>query len=352
MENVDYIIIGQGIAGTLLAHFLKQKGQKVIVIDNLSNNSSSMIAAGIFNPVTGRRFVTTWKAAEIFPFAQQTYLQLEQLLHSSFYHETGILKFFNDQLEQKEWMLKDTHNAYAALVENSAVNPAINQPPWGGVKIASAGYLDIRVMLNLYRKLLVDSKEFIATQFHYDDIDISQDSVQWQQVKARRMIFCEGHTVLNNPWFREIPFNPAKGEILIIHAPELKLDTIINRGGFILPIGNDLYKIGSTYSWDYTDDRPSSAGRAEIISKLDSLLNCDYTVKDHFAGIRPTIKDRRPVMGLHPKYKCIGIFNGMGTKGVSLAPYFAEHFASFLENEAPLDKEADIARFTKHFKAL
>ncbi len=349
MMNIDYLIIGQGIAGTLLAHSLKQKGKKIIVVDNLCKNSSSIIAAGIFNPVTGRRFVTTWKANEIFPYLQHTYIQLELLLQCSFYHETGILKFFNDQREQNDWVHNDKNNTYATFAENMTFHEAITLPSFGGVTIASAGYLDIPVMLQQYRKLLTDANEFVATQFNYEELEISENSVRWKHITASRIIFCEGHNVLNNPWFNEIPFKPAKGEILIIHAPELKLITIINRSVFILPLGNDLYKIGSTYTWDYSDENPTPEGRTELCMKLDSLINCSYTVVGHVAGIRPTIKDRRPVMGFHPKYKQIGIFNGMGTKGVSLAPYFAGHFAAFLENENPLDKEADLARFIKHF---
>ncbi|NJK93646.1 MAG: FAD-dependent oxidoreductase [Bacteroidales bacterium] len=126
-----------------------------------------------------------------------------------------------------------------------------------------------------------------------------------------------------------MPFVPAKGEILTIHSKELKSDKILMKEIFVLPLGNHNFKVGSTYDWDKLDENPSEEGRKELVSKLDNLLDCSYTITGHCAGIRPAVKDRKPVMGLHPNYKIIGIFNGLGTKGATLAPYFAHQLWNF-----------------------
>ena len=54
--KVDYLIIGQGLAGSLLAWELIQRRCSVVVVDN-GNENASQIAAGLINPITGMRFV-------------------------------------------------------------------------------------------------------------------------------------------------------------------------------------------------------------------------------------------------------------------------------------------------------
>ena len=91
-NEIDYIVVGQGIAGTFLSYCLLKEGKKVLVVDDDPVYSSSKVSAGIINYITGRRFVKTWMADTIIPFAKQTYLDMETLLGKKFYYPLGIYK--------------------------------------------------------------------------------------------------------------------------------------------------------------------------------------------------------------------------------------------------------------------
>jgi glycine/D-amino acid oxidase-like deaminating enzyme len=169
--------------------------------------------------------------------------------------------------------------------------------------------------------------------------------VEYKGHWAQRIIFCEGQYTQQNPYWNHLPFNPAKGEILTIRAENLPTDAIVSKGIFVLPLGNHTYKIGSTYYWDDKEEQPTERGRSELTQKLEEVITVPYEVIDHKAALRPTVTDRRPLIGLHPQYPSIGIFNGLGTRGVLLAPYFARHFMQHLLDGEELNSEVNVGRF-------
>ena len=162
---------------------------------------------------------------------------------------------------------------------------------------------------------------------------------------AHQLIFCEGYRAAQNPFWKHLPFLPSKGEVLTIRSQQLHLDHILNKTISILPIGEHLFKVGSTYSWDELNDTPTEKEKANLLQQLGKIIKVPYEVIGHRAAIRPTVKDRRPFIGFHPEQLQVGIFNGLGTKGVLLAPYFANHFADHLLEKTELMKEVDVKRF-------
>jgi glycine oxidase len=352
--EIDYIIVGQGIAGTMLAHFLLKRNKKVMLVDAYQASSASNVAAGLLNPITGRRFVKTWMADTILPFAETTYLELEQVLGARFYFPKKILKIFSSLQERDDCVAKDKGTEYQGYIIGT-FSPASSgrgiQNPFGGIEIGKGGYVDIALLVQTYRAKFLDEGQLFADPFLYGDMIFEGDRIRWKGFSIQKVIFCEGSQAFLNPYFSWLPFVLTKGEVLTIHSPSLQVSDIFSKGIFILPLGDNIYKVGSTYVWKYADGNPTPEGRQELTDKLDKLISCDYTILDHRAGIRPTVKDRRPMLGLHPAHPCIGIFNGLGTKGASLAPFFAEHLAAFLEDGKPLNKEADIARFPETIPA-
>ena len=340
MKHIDYLIVGQGIAGSLLSHFLLKRKKSLLIVDHVNPSSSSMVAAGIFNPITGRRFVKTWKADEIFPFAENTYLELEKEFGEQFYYPRKIVRTLSDQKELNELEIKQKKPEYAAYM-----NPPISLGNQVKVEINKGGNLHINKFVRLIRDNYKTSGLLVDAYFDNTDMKIEEDGVVWNNVIAKRVIFCEGIKAMDNPWFGDLPFTHAKGEILTIKSPELNIDYIQSKGIFILPLGDDTYRVGATYDWSDVTDTPTQKGRDELIKKLETLIDTDYSVINHLAGIRPTVKDRRPLIGIHPTFPQIGIFNGLGTKGVSLGPYFAHHFVEHLESGTALNQEVDIQRF-------
>lgn len=345
--NFDYFIIGQGIAGTVLAHSLEKQGYTYCIIDADHPETSSKVAAGLFNPVTGKRVVKTWKADYIFPFAASFYTSLEEQLNSSFYHPKQIYKPYQSIEEQNDVIAKtaeDRLSPFISLESNHDVFQSIIENPLGGIAINHGGYLDTQAFLTASRNHFTSKGAYFLDEVYNDDFTFNNNSVQWKEHTAKKVVYCEGYRAKFNPLFNWLPFSVTKGEMLQIEMENFPDTHIINKGGFILPKGNNTYICGSSYEHSI-ENTVTEKGRLIVEEKLKSILKTPFKITGQRAAIRPTVRDRRPYIGIHPSNNNIAIFNGMGTKGVTLSPYFANEFVSFLEKNGELNKEANISRY-------
>ncbi len=349
--GVRYIIVGQGLAGTILAQTLLKQGKSVVIIDEQRFSNASRIAAGLYNPVVFKRLVKSWMADELITVMDKFYTDAEQLLNTRFFFQKQIVKPFAEEQEKTLWIkkLEEPIGKYMGktILTNFLNNMVHN--PLGAAEITKAGNLDTPLFLDAFRKYFRKKNYLIEEKFEYDKLIISGNSVSYKDLIADKIIFCEGYKTIDNPYFNWLPFKLTKGEIITVKIPALGkieggFEKVINKGIYILPLGNDIFKVGATYEWTDLTEKTTQKGKAELIDKLEKVLNVPFEIIDHQAGIRPTVNDRRPLIGLHPQYLPLAVFNGMGTKGVMLAPYFAKHFSDFLENKNPLNREVDIAR--------
>ena len=230
------------------------------------------------------------------------------------------------------------------IIKNT--NSAI-KAPFGFGRLSKTGRIDTNKLLFEYRNHLSAKGKIKKEEFIHNHIEFINDKVSYNGIVANKIVFCEGFGLKSNPFFNELPMEEAKGELLTIKAPDLKLDVILKASVFIQPMGNDLYKIGATFNWDDKTSTPTEAAKKELLDKLDTIIDAEYTVVDHVAGIRPTTKDRRPLVGSHNEHKQLAILNGLGTRGVILAPSMARQLYACLEHEEELSHEISIHRFYK-----
>ena len=347
-KPLDYIIVGQGLAGTIFALTLLKHNKSFMVIDEPSLSNASRIAAGLYNPVVFKRLVKSWMADELIPFMDKFYADAEQLLNKKFYFKKQIVKPFAEEQEKVLW-IKKTDEAIGHYLSKDISPDYLNDKihnPLGSAEVLHAGNLNTTIFLEAARNYFAQHHQLLEEKFDYDQLVVSEKNVVYKTVTAKKIIFCEGYKALKNPYFSWLPFKLTKGEIITVSIPLLnELDKVINKGVFILPLGNHLFKVGATYEWADLADVPTNKGKAYLIDKLKKILKVPFEIVDHQAGIRPTVNDRRPLVGIHPQHPALGVFNGMGTKGVMLAPYFADRFFDFLEHEIPMNKEVDIIRF-------
>src|SRR5690606_16714411 len=232
-----------------------------------------------------------------------------------------------------------THPADAARWE-----PWLHQP-YGAALVKGATVL-LQHLLPAWPAWLESRQCLWAERLQPSLLQVSDSGVAYKGATARALIFCEGAQITGNPWFGpHLPFLLNKGEVLKVRIPGLDTDNIIKRSITLVPQEKEVYWVGSTFVWDYPDERPTAQKRAFLEQGLQQLLKVPYTVLDQLAGIRPSGKDRRPMMGLHPQYPALGVFNGLGTKGCSLAPYMAHELTQHLLQGKPLLPEADIKRY-------
>lgn len=347
MEKLDFIIVGQGLSGSVLAFKLIEEAKKIIVIDEDKEYTSSKVAAGMCNPIVFKRLTKSWMIDELQQSAKDFYQNQEQLFNDQFYFDLPIYKLFTDEQEQQFWKQKCNEPHLFDWLNHKIEYPFNSnylKHPFGAAKTLNSGYLQTAKWLNAFKNYLIEKSSFVALKFNYDDLKLTENGVQWRKYEAKQLIFCEGHQTVNNPYFNWLPFKLTKGEVLTVQFKNLKLDAAINKGVFVLPYG-DNYKLGSTYNWSDINDETTVGAKDLLLKKAEAFITDDIEVIDHQAGVRPTVLDRRPLIGVHPEIKQLAVFNGMGTKGVMIAPYFANKLVSLLLANEALSEDVNITRF-------
>lgn len=347
---VDYLIVGQGLAGTWLSYFLMEKGQKVVVVDDGHELAASRVSSGLMNPITGRRLVKSWRTEELFPFAKKWYSTLEVKLGSRFCFDRTIVWLLSNVKEINNFWVKsgeEGYEKYFKKIEQEQFHGAFRAKA-GFAEIGGAMFVDTANLIENYRQFLKEKQAIVEAKFMHGDLILEGDSVRWKGISARNIVFCEGHLARFNPCFSWLPFVPAKGEFLILEVKDLGLEErgqIVKNKISLVPLGANRYWMGSTYVWDKIDESPTESGQNQLVEQLENTIRVPYKVLAHQAGIRPSAKDRRPFLGIHPECSNVGIFNGLGTKGVSLSPYFAHQLAEFLVDGKALEEVVDIQRY-------
>ena len=342
----DYIIVGSGLAGIAFAETLLQHNNSFVVFENKSQSSSS-IAAGLYNPVILKRFSQVWNATAQLKLVNQFYAQIEEKLAAQFDFKIPIYRKFFSIEEQNNWFAASDKPNLAPFLSPTIIQKKYKgiDAPFGYGEVLHTGYVDTFSLLTVYHKYLKSLSLFSSDSFDYSALQLFDDYIKYQNIKSKQIVFAEGFGMHSNPFFNYLPLDGTKGELLIIRAADLDLDVIINTSVFILPLGDSLYKVGATYNWEDKTNIPTQEGRQELIDRIKEILSCDFEIVEHFAGLRPTVKDRKPLIGTHPKHKNLHILNGLGTRGVMLAPTLAKNLYDLIENKIPIDKTIDIKRY-------
>lgn len=347
--DTDNLIIGQGLAGSLLAWELKQRGESVLVVDDEHASSSSVAAAGLINPVTGQRLVKTDGVDDLLPAAQHCYRRLEKVLGRPLLVEKTMWRLLRRESEYRAWSKRRQDPGYAGYLGEWLETPSLQPPfhaPLGGFEQHHTGYLDTVSLLDGMRQYFLDTGSYRAQRIAPDSIIPENDYVSFEGMHCARVIFCEGYKAIHNPWFNWLPFTPAKGEILSLRFEQQLPDVIINAGRWLMPRADGEYRLGATYEHEALNEVTTQAGKEMLVGALSGILlePGTYHLTGHQAGVRPATTDRQPFIGQHPKYRQFGIFNGFGSKGALLIPWHAERYVDALQGKRPLPATCDLQR--------
>jgi len=342
----DFIIVGGGLAGISFAETAYLNNKTFTVISDTSHNSS-LVAAGIYNPVILKRFSLPQDSKLHLDYMKPFYDTIEKRLDLKFDFELPVYRKFASVEEQNDWFTASDKPTLVPFLDTQIVHDKYdNLPaPFGFGKVLRTGYVDTDVLIEGYHDFLKQQDCLRKETFNHNSLTISEDSVTYKDIRAKHIIFAEGFGLYSNPYFRYLPLDGTKGELLVIKAPKLKLNVTVNAGVFILPMGHDLYKVGATYEWEDKTAVPTDAGKAELIEKLNEVITCGYEIIHHLAGIRPTTKDRKSLIGTHHQHKNVHLLNGLGTRGVMLGPYMAKELYDSIENSTPIKREINLNRF-------
>ena len=348
--NCDYIIIGSGLASIMFAEQLRTHQKSFVVISDRSQQAS-VVASGLYNPVVLKRFTAAWNAASHLETAIPKYASLEQLLGLKLDYVVPIHRVFNSVQEQNNWFLACDKPLLTPFLNPKLVDNKNNsvKAPFGFGEVNATGRIDTQKLIEVYRTFLSQMNQYISATFDYEALIETPEGLCYESIQAKHIVFTEGFGIHKNPYFKQLPLEGTKGELITIYAPQLQLTPILKSSIFVIPMEGDHYLVGSTYDWTDKTNIPTSEAKSQLLEKLERLVTCDFEVVNQRAGIRPTVSDRRPLVGRHPNHQKMYVLNGLGTRGVLIAPAMAEALYAFIETDAPLPEEIDISRFSAVF---
>ncbi|UOQ75848.1 FAD-binding oxidoreductase [Hymenobacter sp. 5516J-16] len=350
MTRVDYLLVGYGIAGATLAAELRARGYQVLVLDTFQPDSASRVAAGLMNPVAGKRFALAWRADELLPAAAVFYQAQEQRLGQRFFFELPILKLFSSVGEQNTIIARSADQPWQDFVEDPGAElparPGVRQA-LGGLRIRRGGYVRVEELLSA---LAVEGER--EGWLRHETFDWSQLVAQPDgsliyagRVQAQHVVCCEGAAAVHNPYFQWLPITPNQGEVLDVECAGLPELEVLNKGAYVVPLGEHRFRVGATYRWPPFAEGITAEARQELSQRLHDMTDQSFRVTGQRAGVRPAVRDRKPLLGTHPALPNVHIFNGLGSKGVMMAPRLAQVLADWLEKGIEPWPEVNIRRY-------
>lgn len=343
-SKVDFIIVGQGLAGSALAMALIRRGKSVLVIDRADPDAATRVAAGLVTALAGKGMNPAWRQSVYLPEALAYYRELESSSGEKLFHAQPVLRLFADakeraKFERKKEIVADWVNDESASVDSSQLNAE-----FGGFEMAHGGRLDTCAYLRVVREILEESSDYREEYFCEADLEFTDEHVTWNGVEAKKVILCQGFAGLQSGSFSDVEHRSAKGEMLTVRVDDLDDSRILSCNGWMVPLGDNLWRAGATYDWGELDTKVTESGLTSIEKKVAEFTKLPFKTVLHEAGIRPIISRSQPVIGLHAERHQIGFFNGLGSKGVITSPSVGEHFAAYLCGEVELDPELSLAR--------
>lgn len=338
----DVLILGRGLAGAVLTETLRARGLRVHVFHRTRTGSASVVAAGVVNPVVFRRDVLSWRATELLPIAKAFYTDFGVRNGVEVWHPTELVKLFPSPKEVDQWARAMAAHDTAHFTDRRAqpeVETASVHAPHGHGTVTQAAWLDVPMFLEKQMEALLQHGALTEEQVHAEAIERQADHVRIGAHTARWLVRCEG------AFTGAEGLVPVKGEGLTVRISGLRLTRMVHRSVFLLPmpsLGEDVYRVGATFKWDNVWEGPTVQGRAWLLEKIAGITDAPVEVLDHWCGVRPASRDRRPILGRTGA--CEAVFNGLGSRGVLLAPWCAQHLADHLFAGKALDPEVSHAR--------
>jgi len=342
----NFLIIGAGLAGLSLAHHLKKKGHSVLLLDK-GENFSSTIAAGMVNPMVFRRMNKSWRLDEFMPTANEFYKELELQLNVKFYHPVPIYRCFSSLQEKTWWIEKSANQEFSNYLRENLLEYQLTvdiKSEFGTGIVKQAFWINATLFIQALQLYFSSNDELIYQDFDIEKFDPVNNIYNNKTFDA--VVFCVGYEQQKLPFFEHIPIQQTKGQLITIKTDELSNDYSLNRKCFIIPVGKNTFKVGATYEWNNDTTHCTSEGLIEIKEKLAHLYTGSYDLVKQEAGIRPTVSDRRPVLGKSHVYNNIYLFNGLGTKGYMMAPLLAKEMTDLILDGKEPPMEYNSMRFS------
>ncbi|HIF18611.1 MAG TPA: FAD-binding oxidoreductase [Cycloclasticus sp.] len=350
IKKINILIVGQGLAGSLLGWRLLQAGHSVLIVDPGLKHTASRTAAGLINPITGKRLVKTEHVEEYLPAAIGLYQQLGEFFGETFWHAKRQVRLFQSDEECEQWKKRRSEAAYKPYLGdqfNADTKAYLHDSLKGGFEQKQCGYLDTNLLLDALKQYFQEKGCITQQHLNISDLTVNDLTIQWQNYTADKVVFCDGYQLQNNPWFSWLPLQPAQGEIFTLKTSKTLPEEIVQFGKWLLPLGNGMFRLGSTWQWKPIDEQISAKAEATLTVALEQQFPqySDAKLIQKQVGVRPGTRDKMPFIGNHPHCSKLSVFNGFGSKGTLMIPWCSERFCELLTKGVMLPSFVDIKRY-------
>jgi glycine/D-amino acid oxidase-like deaminating enzyme len=288
----------------------------------------------------------SWRLDEFMIDARNYYLHLEQALASKLFHPIVIRRMLSSEQERNYWLDRQKSPEffeYLNEISSDDESYSLAENHFGSGRLKSSFWVDAKVYYDRNLEYFERNGSLLKEDFDLSSFD--DKTLIYKGKTYDKVVFAVGYQQMNTPFFQELPIQQTKGQSIRVHSKEIPENESLNRKCFVLPMGNNVFRIGATYEWDNPDLTPTEEAKQELIGHLRVLGSYSYEIIDQQVGVRPTVLDRRPILGEHHSIKNMYLFNGLGTKGYLMAPTLARELSNYMFHEIPLDKEISIDRF-------
>lgn len=344
MKKIDYLIVGQGLAGTFFAFELIKNNKSFIVVDE-DFQKASKVSAGIFNPVVLKRFVSIWQAKEQVEKLRDKIKELEFFFNQKFLYNNEVLRIFHDEEEIKIWKNKAQTIALRHFLDEEIHEDKSIKSNFGFGKVFYSGRIDVSLILKKVKSFLLENEIYRNEKFDYSEIKFENEYINYRNIQTKHLVFCEGFQVKKNPFFSNLPILTDKGEFLKVKLNREIGSNLYKKKHFLYKIDENSAYLGGTYNPLDTSEEITNQSKEILEEDIMQMYGKDYEIIEQTWGFRPVSKDRRPILGTHQEHKNIHILNGLGTRGTLIGATFAEKLFHNIENQIELEKEIDVQRF-------
>lgn len=343
MKNIDYIIVGDGFAALFFAHQLI-KNNKSFALFSERKKSASQVSAGIINPVVLKKFTTFWLAQEQIDFLKQTLSEIKNYTHENYLIEENIHRIFHDENEKNLWLKKSERDDLKPFLSKDFQVLNSFKNPNGSGRVIQSARLNVHRFFDGMLNFLSMNGNLVQEKFIYSEVNLQENI--YQNFKFKNIVFAEGMGVRENPFFTEIPVIPNKGHHIKVKLSEKPQEKFtVKKKHFLFPLDEEIHFYGGTYDRERFDNEIDEVAVQQLENGLAEFYSHDFEIVEKQFGFRPTVKDRRPILGNHPKFQSLFVFNGLGARGILSGCYFSKILFDFIEYHIDLPQEVSLQRF-------
>ena len=277
----------------------------------------------------------------LMPIAKAFYQEIEQVLGISVYQDLPIRRYFinhDDPIRARRRIKNPRYANYfdPLLEKGSKPNGIIDD--YGSIPIRQGSWVNVPYLIQNLKSYFKSHNRLIEDPFDVSQLAAKGKHWNYRGLEAKNIVFCQGIHTKNNPFFKDLPIIPIKGDVIDLRLKSIQLPPGLyykKRWLHSLKLKDQsfLYRLGASYDVGNLDAQPSFEAKKELIDIFKEMLgtDCPFEIEAHRSGIRPTTEDTKPILMRHPVHDSLFAINGLGSKGSATAPYLSEQFVNHIE---------------------